>query len=220
MKFTVTREVLNLGLKIIVITIDGVNINKETKKFLNFKEKAYNALHKKYQNFDIETDLILRGFHKIHKEIGLKRRKNTPVNELILKKFLKKETIPCENVLYHLYNIALLDSRLPIFICDKDKINGNITLKLAHNTSTYIDQNGELRQINPNEYIYEDKEKIIQKLETSQNKEVQITKDTKNILITIEGNENTSTEYLIEVASEIIDLITTYCHGKAQIIYK
>ena len=39
MKFAVTREVLNLGLKIIVITIDGVNINKETKKFLDFKEK-------------------------------------------------------------------------------------------------------------------------------------------------------------------------------------
>ena len=43
--------------------------------------------------------------------------------------------------------------------------------------------------------------------------------NTKNILIIIEGNENTSAEYLIEVASEIIDLINTYCGGKAQIIY-
>ena len=89
MKFKVEREVLDLGLKIICITIDNVDTNVKTEKFLKFKENAYKALTKKYNNFDIETDLIFRGFNKLHKKINIKRKRNTPINELILKKFLK-----------------------------------------------------------------------------------------------------------------------------------
>ena len=89
MTFSVSREVLDLGLKIVAITIDDIDIKTQTKKFLNFQKTAYTALKKKYKNFDIETDLILRGFNNIHKKIGVKRRKHTPINELLLKMFLK-----------------------------------------------------------------------------------------------------------------------------------
>ena len=219
MKFTATREVLDLGLKVIAITIENIDLKTETKDFLEFKKNAYIALQKKYKNFDIETDLILRGFNSLHKKIGLKRRKNTQVSEKILKQFLKGERFIKANKLIHLYNITLLDSRLPIFIHDKDKINGNITLKLAKNNQTYINKDNEEKNINIGEYIYKDKTKIIQKLEIDQSKETLVNDNTKNLLIIIEGNEDTSTEYLLDVANEIIDLINTYCGGTSKIIY-
>ena len=59
----------------------------------------------------------------------------------------------------------------------------------------------------------------MERLEIEQNPNTTVTEETKNIFIIIEGNENTSAEYLIEVASEIIDLVTTYCGGQAKIIY-
>ena len=219
MKFIVTREVLDLGLKVIAITITNLDNHIQTKEFLKFKSKAYKALKDKYKNFDIETDLILRGFNKLHKKVGLKRRKNTPISESLLKQFLRGDMIK-QNKLMELYNIVTLDSRLSIGMYDMDKLKGNVTLKLASTNLTYISQDGEEKTVNPGEYIYTDTKDIISRLEVNQNQKTMVSENTKNIFITIEGNEATSAEYLMEVASEAIDLITSYCGGSDQIIYK
>ena len=102
---------------------------------------------------------------------------------------------------------------------DMDKIKGNITLKID-DKSSYISLDGTIKKLNQKQYVYKDENYIISRLEVTQNPKTIVDKNTKNILITIEGNEATSAEYIMEVASEIIDLITTYCGGKAQIIYK
>lgn len=219
MTFTPTREVLDLGLKVICLQITDLNNKSETKKFLAFKEKAYKSLKQKYQEFDIETDLILKGFHELHKKLNIKRRKNTPISENILKRFLKEEKLNEDNKLLTLYNIFTLDSRLSIGMYDMDKIKGNITLKID-DKSSYISLDGTIKKLNQKQYVYKDENYIISRLEVTQNPKTIVDKNTKNILITIEGNEATSAEYIMEVASEIIDLITTYCGGKAQIIYK
>lgn len=218
MNFKVEREVLNLGLKVIGISITGLDNKIKTKEFLKFKDKAYKALKEKYNNFEIETDLILRGFNELHKKIGVKRKKNTPISESLLKNFLKDEILPPSNKLIELCDIVILDSRLSIAIYDMDKIDGLVTLKQA---STNISYNfSEERTINQGEYIYTDSKDILYRLEVNQNPKTIVNEDTTNIFATVEGNEATSAEYIMEVASEIIDLITTYCGGNAKIIYK
>lgn len=219
MKFKVEREVLDLGIKVIGILITNVDNKNQTKKFLTFRQKAYQELKEKYKNFDIETDLILRGYNELHKKIGLKRKKNTSVSEKILKQFLKEENILYSNKIIDLCNIVTLDSRLSIGIHDADKIDGVVTFKQATDELTY-NFSEEQRIINPKEYIYVDDKDILYRLEVNQNPKTIVNEDTKNIFITIEGNEATSNEYLMEVADEIIELITTYCGGNADIIYK
>ena len=218
MNFKVEREVLDLGLKVIGISITDLDNKIKTKDFLKFKDKAYKALKEKYNNFDMETDLILRGFNELHKKIGIKRRKNTPISENLLKNFLKDEILSPSNKLIELCNIVILDSRLSIAIYDMDKIDGSVTLKQAPSNISY--NFSEERTINQGEYIYTDSKDILYRLEVNQNPKTIVNEDTTNIFVTVEGNEATSAEYIMEVASEIIDLITTYCGGNAKIIYK
>ena len=218
MNFKVEREVLDLGLKVVGISITGLDNKIKTKKFLKFKDKAYKTLKEKYNNFEIETDLILRGFNELHKKIGLKRRKNTSVSESLLKKFLKDEFSPSSNKLVELCNIVMLDSRLSIGMYDMDEIDGSVTLKQAPSDMSY--NFSEERTINQGEYIYTDNQDILYRLEVNQNPKTIVSEDTTNVFITIEGSETTSAEYIMEVASEIIDLITSYCGGTANIMYK
>ena len=124
------------------------------------------------------------------------------------------------NKLISIYNIVTLDSRLSIGMHDIDKISGNVNLKIAGADEKYTSITGEIKTLNQNQYVYTDKKNIIFKLEVYQNPKTFVTETTKNIFITVQGNEATSAEYLMEVASEIIHLITTYCGGNAQIIYK
>ena len=216
MNFKVEREVLNLGLKVVGISITDLDNKNKTKEFLKFEDKAYKALTEKYSNFDMETDLILRGFNELHKKIGIKRRKNTPISESLLKKFLKDETLPKSNKLIELCNIVILDSRLSIAMYDMDKLDGSVTLKQALSNIPFSKE----RTVNQGEYIYVDNKDILYRLEVNQNPKAIVSEDTTDIFVTIEGNEATSAEYIMEVASEIIDLITTYCSGNAKIIYK
>lgn len=218
MNFKVEREVLDLGLKVVGISITDLDNKNKSKKFLKFKDKAYNALKEKYNNFEIETDLILKGFNELHKKIGLKRKKNTAISESLLKKFLKDGTLPSSNKLIELCNIVILDSRLSVGMHDMDKINGGVTLKQASSDISYNFL--EERTINKGQYIYIDNKDILYRLEVNQNPKTIVSENTTNIFITIEGNEATSAEYIMEVASEIIDLITSYCGGTASIIYK
>lgn len=219
MKFIVKREALDLGLKVVGIIIKNINNSQMNKDILIFKEKAYKELKEKYKNFNIETDLILRGFNEIHKKIDIKRRKNIPINEYIIKRFLKSEPLEEGNCLIELYNIITLDSRLFIAIHDLDKIKGDVTLEITNNKK-YATVKNEIKTINQDEYVYMDAQDVIYRLDVDQSQKTLFTDNTKNIFITLEGNEATSAEYLMEVASEIIDLITTYCGGTAQIIYK
>ena len=219
MKFIVKREALDLGLKVVGIIIKNINNSQMNKDILIFKEKAYKELKEKYKNFNIETDLILRGFNEIHKKINIKRRKNIPINEYIIKRFLKSEPLEEGNCLIELYNIITLDSRLFIAIHDLDKIKGDVTLEITNNKK-YVTVKNEIKTINQDEYVYMDAQDVIYRLDVDQSQKTLFTDNTKNIFITLEGNEATSAEYLMEVASEIIDLITTYCGGTAQIIYK
>ena len=220
MKFIVKREVLDLGLKCIGITITKLDNKNQTTEFADFKDKAYKALKNKYQEFDIETDLILRGFTKLHKKIGIKRRKNTPINESVLKRFLKDESLLKTSKLIEIYNIVTLDSRLPIGMYDIDKIDGNVTLLLAPLTLTYTSLEGEEKTVNQGEYVYTDNKDVLYRLEVEPSQKTSITENTKNVFITIEGNEDTSAEYLMEVTDEIVYLITLYCGGQSKIIYK
>ena len=219
MKFIVKREALDLGLKVVGIIIKNINNSQMNKDILIFKEKAYKELKEKYKNFNIETDLILRGFNEIHKKIDIKRRKNIPINEYIIKRFLKSEPLEEGNCLIELYNIITLDSRLFIAIHDLDKIKGDVTLEITNNKK-YVTVKNEIKTINQDDYVYMDAQDVIYRLDVDQSQKTLFTDNTKNIFITLEGNEATSAEYLMEVASEIIDLITTYCGGTAQIIYK
>lgn len=219
MKFIVKREALDLGLKVVGIIIKNINNSQMNKDILIFKEKAYKELKEKYKNFNIETDLILRGFNEIHKKIDIKRRKNIPINEYIIKRFLKSEPLEEGNCLIELYNIITLDSRLFVAIHDLDKIKGDVTLEITNNKK-YVTVKNEIKTINQDEYVYMDAQDVIYRLDVDQSQKTLFTDNTKNIFITLEGNEATSAEYLMEVASEIIDLITTYCGGTAQIIYK
>ena len=99
-----------------------------------------------------------------------------------------------------------------------DKINGGVTLKQASSDISYNFL--EERTINKGQYIYIDNNDVLYRLEVNQNPKTIVSENTTNIFITIEGNEATSAEYIMEVASEIIDLITSYCGGTASIIYK
>ena len=100
-----------------------------------------------------------------------------------------------------------------------DKIDGNVTLKITDGKEKFIPIGGEEKVLDAGEYSYvDDSNEIICRLEVRQVEKTKITEDTKNVFYIVQGNEETSEEYLLEVAQEVIDKTVMCCGGMGRIM--
>ena len=123
------------------------------------------------------------------------------------------------NKVVDIYNIISMKSKLCLGAHDMDKIDGNVTLKITDGKEKFIPIGGEEKVLDRGEYSYvDDSNEIICRLEVRQVEKTKITEDTKNVFYIVQGNEETSEEYLLEVAQEVIDKTVMCCGGMGRIM--
>ena len=85
MDFYVEDKVLDIGVKIIfaiVREIDNHNISEEWRVY---RERRLQELLEEYRGIDVHADPVLEGFNILHDKSGVKRRKNIPASENLIK---------------------------------------------------------------------------------------------------------------------------------------
>jgi len=219
MKFNVTDDVKDLGVKVVGVVIEGLDNKNITPEYLDYRNNEMKKLLEAYSNFDIKEDKILEGFNKLHDNAGVKRRKNVPASENLIKLLQKNNGMFEINKVVDIYNIISMKSKLCLGAHDIDKVVGNITLKITDGSEKFIPIGGEEKQLDAGEYSYvDDSNEIICRLEVRQVEKTKITEDAKNVFYIVQGNEETSEEYVRNVAQDIIDITTKYCGGKGRIL--
>lgn len=215
MEFFVEKKVLDLGLKIKFVVINGVDNTKES----NYLSSNLEDLINKYKNFDIENDNVLEGFHKIHEKGNISKRKNIPASENLIRLLKENNNIYSINSLVDIYNTISIDSKLCLGAHDIDKVDGNVTLRF-HNGSEIYNPIGDntSHKVKLNEYSYiDDNNDILCRLEVRQVEKTKVTEASKNIFYIVEGNEETSDEYLLDISKKIIDITTKELGGNGYI---
>ncbi len=114
MNFYVEKAVLDSGVKIVFPVIKGVDNSKDSKEWQNVRQEKIGKLLKKYENLDVHQDPILEGFNIIHDKVGVKRRKNIPASENLIKLLKKNKDLFYINKLVDIYNIISLESKLAL----------------------------------------------------------------------------------------------------------
>lgn len=211
MEFYVEKRVLDLGLKIKFLVINGVNNSLKSDYLKLNKESILN----KYNSFDLENDPILQGFHKIHENGNISKRKNIPASENLIRLLKENNDIYSINSLVDIYNTISIKTKLCLGAHDIDKVSGNVTLRFHNGSENYnpLGDNSS-HKVKLNEYSYiDDNNDILCRLEVRQVEKTKVTEDSKNIFYIVEGNEETSDEYLLEVSNEIINETTKALGG-------
>ena len=215
MEFFVEKRVLNLGLKIKFVIINGVDNSKKS----SYLSNNLNTLINKYKNLDVENDSILVGFHKIHEKGNISKRKNIPASENLIRLLKENNDIYNINPLVDIYNAISIDSKLCLGAHDIDKTDGNVTLRFHTGNENYnpLGDNTS-HKVKLNEYSYiDDNNDILCRLEVRQVEKTKVTEESKNIFYIVEGNEETSDDYLLDVCNKIIDITTNELGGNGYI---
>jgi DNA/RNA-binding domain of Phe-tRNA-synthetase-like protein len=220
MNFKVEKAVLDSGVKIIFAVIENMDNHQNSEEWREYRTQKIEQLYNRYKGINVHEDEILEGFNILHDNTGVKRRKNIPASENLIKLLLKNHDMFYINQAVDIYNIISLDSKLALGAHNMDNVSGDVTLRFTDGTEKYIPLGQENPvAVNSHEYCYcDDSNEVLCRLEIRQVNKTKVDENAKNVFYIVQGNQATDIELLRRTAQEIIDMTTKYCHGAGKII--
>lgn len=220
MDFYVEQAVLDAGVKIIFATVCGLDNHGEDPEWAAYREKRLAELSEEYSELDVHTDPILEGFNLLHDKTGVKRRKNIPASENLIKLLKKNHGMFYINQAVDIYNLISLESKLALGAHNIDQVEGDVTLRFTDGSERFVPiGQTEPVPVAPHEYSYcDDANEVLCRLEIRQVEKTKVDESAQDIFYIVQGNEATPYELLYETAYKIIDMTTKYCGGVGSVI--
>ncbi len=219
-QFAVEKSVLDIGVKIVFLVIEGIDNTRISPEWMEKREGIIANLLNDYKDIDYHADPVLEGFHILHDRAGVKRRKNIPASENLIRLLNKHGDVFFINQAVDIYNIISMENKLALGAHDIDRVDGNVTLRFTDGTERFVPiGQSEPVSNNPHEYSYcDDANEVLCRLEIRQVEKTKVDEKTTNAFYIIQGNEATDNELLLATARKILDETIKYCGGKGRII--
>lgn len=220
MEFSVAKDVLDAGVKILFATVRGIDNKTPSEEWLQRRGEIIKELVEKYADLDVHQDPILEGYNILHDHTGVRRRKNIPASENLIKLLRKHGGMNFINKAVDIYNVVSMETKLALGAHDIDKTDGNVTLRFTNGNERFqpLGQEAPI-PIAPHEYSYiDDSNEVLCRLEIRQVLKTLVDENTTNVFYIVQGNEATTDEYLRNGAERIISLTTAYCGGTGEVI--
>lgn len=216
MEFIVDKDVVDLGVVVRGVEIIGTDNSYYPDSLrLYIKEHVEEILKEEYKQNN-----IIDGFYTLHNKVHVSKRKNIPASENLLKLLNKNQSLYSINPAADIYNLVSMETKLALGAHDIDFIGGNMYLRLTNGNEKFIPlgQN-ESKEFKEGVYSYiDDSNDILCYLEVRQVDKTKITEDSENIFYIIQGNENTSQEYVDSVAKHLIYITTHFLGGEGRLL--
>ena len=160
---------------------------------------------------------IIAEYKRLQKEAGIQE----PVApaEHLLKLIKKSGMLPNINRVVDCYNIASAETLLSMGAHNLANIKGDVQLKTTDGTEKYTPLfKSEPEKVAPGEYAAMDEEKILCRLDLKQCDETKCGEGTTDFLVYVQGNAETSDEYVLNGLQKVCDNIKNFCDGEYLII--
>ena len=138
MNFYVKTDVLGRGVKILFAVMEGIDNTRVSEEWNAYRNQKIHELYKQYKDMDVHADPILEGFNILHDKTGVKRRKNIPASENLIRLLVKHQGMSYINLAVDIYNLISLESRLALGAHNMDKADGNVTLRFTDGTERFV----------------------------------------------------------------------------------
>lgn len=165
----------------------------------------------------INNNIVLQGYREKTIAIGRSLKRYPPSAEALINNIKRRGSMPRIMTLIDIYNIGSLKSMLSIGAHDADVFKGPLRFTFAEETGEFTPVGGGSKPVHKGDYIYRDDNAIVAYLDARDAEDYKITEKTKNVLLIIQGNANTSCEMRKKELSEICKNIKEVCGGEYQI---
>ncbi len=203
------------GLRVLVVHVNGVGVEKEKVELQQFKEEVIEEIKQIYDLATVKDVPIFRAYRDFFWRIGIDPTKNRPAAEALIRRVLAEKPLPTINALVDAYNLASIKTCIAIGAFDASRIHGDLVLRLARKGEEFTGIGMEKPMVlDGKEAVVSDSEKLIAVYPYRDADDTKVTLLTRDVLLLICGAPRIDEDILKNAARTTVEYITRFCGGE------
>ncbi len=168
---------------------------------------------------ELDTTPILQGYVELIRKIGRSPRKFPPSARALINIIKHRKKFPHVLPLVDIYNITTLTSYLSLGVHDLSKLEGTIQFRISSGGEVFYPIGGGEKTTAPGDFVYADNKTVLAWLDVRDSELVKVTDKTRDIIIIVQGNLDTSLAYRMRALEVLCQQIVHSCGGTAMLGY-
>ncbi|KXB00435.1 tRNA synthetase subunit beta [candidate division MSBL1 archaeon SCGC-AAA261C02] len=204
-------------LQVLTTCIRGVKVEKKSRELEEFKKNVIGKVREEYNLDELKNTPIFRKYRDFFWEIGIDPTKTRPAAEALTRRILQGESLPTINTLVDAYNLASLDSGIPLAAFDAEVLEGGLVMRFAREGEEFHGIGmSEPIHLDGGEIVTSDSEKLIAIYPYRDSDETKITLKTNNVILMTCGAPGVKESTLKDAERTVINYVTRFCGGKVE----
>ncbi len=202
------------GLKAVLIDLEGVSVKREVEELEAFKGEVVERALGAWTLDQLREEPTFRAYRDFFWRVGVDPTKTRPSSEALIRRMLRGSPLPKINSLVDTYNLASIDSAIPIAAFDVDKLSGEMLMREAVKGEEFMGI-GMKKQVvlNGGEPVVTDDERLVAIYPYRDADLSKVTLETGKVSLMICGVPNIGGERLEETGALCVEYITRFCGG-------
>lgn len=199
-------------LNILVTSIKGVTVKKERDSLEMFKKEFISKIKSEYNLETLKDVPELRLYRDFFWAISIDPTKTRPASEALIRRVIQGKPLPKINTLVDSYNLASMESRLPLAAFDHDKISDDLQLRFAEKGEEFTGIGMKKPVVlQGNEPVIQSGDELIALYPHRDADKSKITLSTKNVLLVVCGVPGISGNLLARGKTVAKEYIIRFC---------
>lgn len=165
----------------------------------------------------LETQPVLRGYLELLRQVGRSPMKFPPSARTLINIIKRRGRFPRILPVVDIYNVTALTSCLSLGVHDLSKLKGPIQFRISPGGETFYPIGGGEKTTARGDYVYADSDTVLAWLDARDSDRVKVTDQTRDILIVVQGNLQTSLVYRTRALEELCQRLLLACGGTAML---
>jgi methionyl-tRNA synthetase len=210
--FDIDPKIARLGIEVKLAIIEGVDIKKSN----NELEKKKKEVAELIKDINLDDNSIVEAYNEIYKKFKVDVE-NSAVH--LVKLVMENGNFPTINTAVDSYNLISAKKLISAGLHDLDNVKGDVKLAVTRGNELYIPL-GEQKpeKVRPGKFAMIDDEKVLCWLDVKQGQHTKIGTNSKNLLLYVQGNKETTGLYLEKALVEMCELIIKYAGGSYRLV--
>ena len=208
-------------LKVGVIIAEGINNQVSDEGIPKLMQETLPAIQAYFEGKDLTKEPKIVDWREAYKSFGFKPSSYRCSLESLLRRVIAGKGLPDISPIVNLYNLISIKHNLPAGANDLDPISGTMRLTIATGEEPFIAIGScSTENAKKGEVIYRDDNEVLCKAwNWRQSDKAKVQTQSKHLMITLEGLENSRPSEIINALKELQTLIEKFCGGKTELYY-
>jgi len=201
-------------LNILTTSIENVTVNRESDDLEEFKKEFIKKIRSQYYVETLKDIPELRSYRDFFWKIGIDPTKTRPASEALIRRVIQGKPLPKINTLVDSYNLASMESRVPLAAFDNDVISPGLVLRFAVEGEEFTGIGMKKPvPLKGNELVIKAGDELIALYPHRDADKSKITLSTRDVLLVVCGGPGISGETLEHAQKVAREYITRFCSG-------